>query len=397
MRSSCSPSPGGELRVTHVLEAYGGVETYLRLLLDHWQDDDVRFSFVLGHDNSFAAELRERGHTVAVVPMPRTRSQLSGLASARRLRGVIRELAPDVVHLHSSQAGFVGRLACIGSSSRVVYTPHAFYYLGMTGARRRLFMTAERVLARLCPTQVLATSPSEAHRAVTDVGVPDRRVSTLLNAVEISGTAFRPRPVAGPLRVGMVGRVCPQKGLETFVGAAASLARSRPSDFEFHLVGVGHYVGDDAVLESLCDRAGMDSSDLHRRAWLPRPQVLEWMCGCDVIVLSSRFESFGYALAEAGACGVAAVGTDTDGIRDVVEDGVSGLLFPVDDADALARLLIRLADDRELTARLGAGGRRVVSERMDINGFVRDLDDYYRRLLDQQGVRSDRPRSGAIA
>lgn len=397
MAGNRSTSPSAQLHVAHVLEAYGGVETYLRLLLDHWQDDQVRFSFVLGHDNSLAADLRSRGHAVTVVPMPRTKSQLTGLASAWKLRRVLRDLAPDVVHLHSSQAGFVGRLACLGSPSAIVYTPHAFYYLGLTGVRRRIFLTAERVLARLSPSQILATSPSEARRAVVDVAMPERRVSTLLNAVEISAPVTRPRTHSGPLRVGMVGRVCPQKGLDTFVGAAASLSRSRPSDFEFHLVGVGHYVGDDAVLQSLCDRAGMDPSDLHRRAWLPRPQVLEWMRGCDAIVLSSRFESFGYALAEAGSCGVAAVGTDTDGIRDVVEDGVSGLLFPVGDADALAGLLIRLADDRELTARLGAGGRRVVSERMDITGFVRDLDDYYRRLVGAPPVRSGRARSGAIA
>lgn len=365
------------LHVVHVTEVLGGVETYLRLMVDHWKADHVRFTFVLPSEDGLADHLRERGHSVFIAPIPRTRWRMGEFRSARLLRRLFKVIAPDIVHLHSSQAGLVGRLACLGSRRPVVYTPHAYYFLGQSGVARQLFRIAEIFLARVTPTYVLATSPSEAHRARRDVRTPPNRVSALLNAVEL--TCSTAREAGRPFKVGLVARVSEQKNHRMFFRVARRLEASCPSTFAFHLVGVGHYSDDLQRLSRLLEEEGVTSL-MTVTPWMNRDDLLQWLGTCDAVVLTSVYESFGYTLAEATARAVPVIGTDVDGIRDVVRDGVNGHLVPVDDHDTMAERLMGLQSDPEHYRCLSQGALDTAADRLAIQQFVGWLADYYEGL-----------------
>lgn len=366
-------------KVVHVLEVFGGVETYLRLLLDHWPTRP-NFAFVLPREGAFADELRARGHQVRVVAMPRTADPFSVSRSVRRLRRALDDLDPELVHLHSTVAGFYGRLACARRGRRVVYTPHAYLFLGQEGLRRTAVLRAERLLARLCPAHVVATSDSEAARATEEVRVPATSVTSLLNGVEL--VERRPRSHPGrPLRVGLVGRVSPQKDLATFLRTAARLSQADRRLFTFHFVGVGHYSGDERALAELMRRGSVDPEGFECRSWMPRTELLAWLETCDVVVLTSKYESFGYTLAEASSRGIPVVGTRVDGIRDVVVEGVSGHLVPAGDDAALGRALWRFATDAPHYEAMSAGGLAVARERLDVDRLTARLDGLYASLV----------------
>ncbi len=361
-------------RVVHVTEAYGGVETYLQLMLDHWADDHVEFAFVLGEDGDLADRLRASGHEVVVVEMPRTTTRVRELRAVLRLRRALRRLSPDVVHLHSSQAGFIGRLAWARRGT-TVYTPHAFYYLGKTGLARRVFRGVEQVLARAFPCRVVATSPSEAHRAVHDVGHPASRVVTVTNGVE--GAGATPRLPQRRVRVGAATRVCPQKDVDTYLRMVRRLRDRLGDDVTCDLVGVGHYADDDQTLAAALAGASVTPDDVTITPWIPRAELREWLRTCDVVVLPSRYESFGYLLAEANAVGVPVLGTDVDGIRDVVVPGVNGYLVAPHDDAALAEHVVRMCSDAEEYAALSAGALEAVQERLSVHRFVAELAAVY--------------------
>lgn len=365
------------LHVVQVTEVLGGVETYLRLMVDHWGADHVKFTFVLPSEGSFADHLRERGHSVFISPIPRTRWRVSELRSARRLRRLLRAISPDIVHLHSSQAGLVGRLASLGSRRPVVYTPHAYYFLGQHGVARQLFRIVEVLMAKLSPTHVLATSPSEARRACHDVRTPPDKVVALLNAVEL--TCSTARQAGQPFKVGLVARVSEQKNHRMFFRVVQRLEALSPSSFECHLVGVGHYPDDLQRLAGLLAEEGVADS-LKITPWMARDDLLEWLGTCDAVVLTSAYESFGYTLAEATARGVPVVGTDVDGIRDVVRDGTNGYLVPLDDDATMAERLMRLQSDPEHYRCLSQGALDTAADRLNIIQFVARLADYYEGL-----------------
>jgi len=102
-----------------------------------------------------------------------------------------------------------------------------------------------------------------------------------------------------------------------------------------------------------------------------------------VFVNTSRSESFGLATVEAMACGAAVVATATAGSRELIEDGVTGLLTPIGDAGALASAVLRLLRDESLRASLGDRARRLARERWGIERMIDETERVYREALSQ--------------
>ena len=104
-----------------------------------------------------------------------------------------------------------------------MHTPHAYYYLGKTGVARFALLAAEAPAVAAVSHPCADDLPSETARAVHDLHIPARRVTTCTNAVEISAVA-QPRELAGaPPRVALVGRVSPQKNLPMYLRVVARL------------------------------------------------------------------------------------------------------------------------------------------------------------------------------
>lgn len=194
------------------------------------------------------------------------------------------------------------------------------------------------------------------------------------------------------------GRLLRGKGLECLLEAFAAVAAIRP---EAHLLLVGSGDGQSlSIEESLRSRAS-EASLAGRITFAGRvDRVEDWLQAADVFVFPSEFEALGISLVEAAACGLAAIGSRTGGIVDVIEDGRSGLLVEPNDTAGLARALARLADDGEARSAMGCRARQLA-----LGGFDgRDSVARYRALFAEvanrsrwRGVRrpAGAPRAGA--
>jgi glycosyltransferase involved in cell wall biosynthesis len=202
-------------------------------------------------------------------------------------------------------------------------------------------------------------------------------------------TAVIPNPVwSSPLigpsapRVGTkwvigVGRLTHAKGFDLLIRAFADVARARP-DWGLRLVGDGP---DRAELERLAGECGIHS----RLEWTGVVQdPATWFRASDVFCLPSRYEGFPNVLCEAMAAGLPAVAADCpSGPREIVTDGVDGLLIPPEDVAALARALATLVDDPTRRQQLGARARAVADRFAP--AFV--LERWERTLIDSGCVR----------
>ncbi len=100
----------------------------------------------------------------------------------------------------------------------------------------------------------------------------------------------------------------------------------------------------------------------------------------DVLLFPSRFEGFGYVVAEAMACGTPAVCSDASSLPELLEEGVSGLLCPVDDVEAFAGAIRSLAESAERRAAMGEAARRYVVERFSLPAWDARLKDLLERV-----------------
>jgi glycosyltransferase involved in cell wall biosynthesis len=200
---------------------------------------------------------------------------------------------------------------------------------------------------------VVVTADSMRRRVVERYAVGVERVRVVPNYVDTN--AFRPRGDGRPRRVCFVGRLAEQKDPFLLIEAMRGLGA------ELLVVGEGHLK---PALEAEARRLGIDARFLGVVAHEKLPDVLG---GCAVFVLPSRYEGQPKSLIEAMACGVAVVGADSPGIRELIRNGETGLLCrPSEFRDAIASLL----DDGPLRMRLGRSARRFAEENFDLARIV---------------------------
>lgn len=177
-----------------------------------------------------------------------------------------------------------------------------------------------------------------------------------------------------------VARFKPRKGQLELIEAAAEIANSVPR-LRVVLAGTsssGSHAYASQVRERVIAR-GLSGKVLILENH-GHDQIAEVLRASDVYVQPSHVEGLGLAVLEAMACGVPVVASDTDGLREVVDDGRSGLLAPVGDPAALARVVLRLLHDQRLRGVLVAGGHAVARGR-GVDLMIARTERLYRSLL----------------
>lgn len=167
---------------------------------------------------------------------------------------------------------------------------------------------------------------------------------------EEMGKLRHERDMDGQFVVGMVGRINEQKGQHLLIEAL-----SKVDDENVHAYFVGHEMeaGYTDKLMARAEALGV-ASRVHFLGFMKNPHQFFQMC--DAIVLASRRETFGLVLIEAMQVGTAAIGSNSGGVLEIIDDGETGLLFENQNSVSLADAIHRLHEDAELCRRLGEAG-----------------------------------------
>lgn len=333
------------------------------------------------------SRLRDAGITVHELDMRRRVHPLRDIAAVVRLRSLILSTAPDVLHLHSSKAGALGRSAIVGLGGRrpvVVYTPHAFAFLAQPGRLNR--WVYRRVEGALLPWTdgVVAVSESEG-QAACRLGAKDR-VVVINNGID-AGASLSRRSGERLLRVGWLGRLAWQKNPVAAIKTSFALSSLGP-DHELLLAGDGP--DREQVLAAIRELRAEASVRVLGRI----RDTDAFLAGIDVFLMTSRTEGLPYAGLAAMAHGLPIVGFDVPGVRDLVEPGVTGLLAAPGDFGELAAHVARLGRSEELRRSFGVGAQRRVRNDFQLGDQLDQLSLLYRslaaaRVATGSGVRED--------
>ncbi len=328
--------------------------------------------------------IRDAGLDLVPVRFPRSgRRPLTDLALLARLAVVYRRLRPDIAHHVAVKPVLYGALAATlaGTPATVNALAGLGYLYTSTHARARLLRGVLRpalgAALRRRGAFTIVQNPDD-ERALRDTRLLDheRVVRIAGSGVDVERFVPTPEPPGPPLVV-LPARLLWDKGVGEFV-AAARLLRGRGVEARFALVGERDAENPSAV------------SDAELEAWRNegviecagrRDDMPAVYAEAALVCLPSYREGLPKVLLEAGAAGRPAVTTDVPGCREVVRDGVNGLLVPARDAGALAEALARLLADAALRARFGAAAReRVLREFADTHIIGQTLALYEQAL-----------------
>lgn len=323
-------------------------------------DYEVHVATHVGHGGETVRDLGFHLHA-----LPWQRGSADPRHAARliaAIRALYRRLEPDIVHHVAVEACLFGSLAAAGLPvARVnAITGLGSLFTGTAPRTRLLRLGLLPLLRRLLsqPNSVVLVQNADDGAVITGLGVPRSRLRLIAGSgVDVRHYLPLPEP-DGEIAAAFVGRLLDDKGVRTLVRAHELLAR-RGRPLRLLLAGT----------PDVANRSSVTEAELE--AWRGRPglvllghvtDVRTVWAAAHIAVLPSRREGLPKSLLEAAACARPIVATDVPGCRAIARPGVNALLVPVDDADALAHALQRLAEDRELRLRLGRAGRELVEQ-----------------------------------
>lgn len=275
----------------------------------------------------------------------------------------------DIVHAHSSKAGFLTRLAALvtGRRSRAVFSPHAWSFWSAAGATRRLYLELERAAARWCHA-IVAVSVAERDAGLqAGVGKPSQ-YRVIHNGIDVHRFAAAPAPADG--RVLFVGRLAHQKRPDVAIRAFADVLRRHPHA-RLDLVADGPLRED---VEELVAARGLTDAV---RFLGGRQNVPELLAQAHCTLLTSDYEGLPLTVLESMAARVPVVATSVGGVPELVVDGQTGLLVPPGDPQAAGAAIDRLFGDPALARRLGDAGRELVRSRYSRERMVAEATTLY--------------------
>jgi glycosyltransferase involved in cell wall biosynthesis len=358
------------MKVAHVdaETAFSGGEAQVFLLIEGLRE--------LGYENAILcppgsrAEAEAQGRGIPVHPVSMDSDLDLGAIAGLRLE--LMKCRPDIVHLHTGRATWLGGLAAQMLSLPAITTRRMDKPI-RHGWRQRLIygpLVARAVAVSLAVQEALlagGVAPEKVsliHDAVDVLAQEtptDRRV--VRSALEASGGAIVLLTLASLVH---------RKGLDVLLDA---LSRAREESLTLWIAGDGP---DRSSLEARSERLGLSGRVrfLGHRADAP-----DLLAACDIFVLPSRREGLGVAALEAMAARRPVVASRVGGLAEAVVDGKTGMLVPPEDPGALALALDRLAADPELRLRLGEAGPARVSEGFLASQMVAAYDKLYRSVL----------------
>jgi L-malate glycosyltransferase len=289
-------------------------------------------------------------------------------ALMREARDLIRR--HDIRVLHSNSAGPCQWLAPVARNMRLPLLVHL--HIGYLRRSRYVFLLHQASLVVGVSRQVV--------ESFLDDGMSAEKTEVIYNGIDFS--RLRPKADAALRRglgipqdatiVATIGSLIRRKGQDILLRAFSLLDAARKR----HLLIVG-----DGPERANLERLAAELGTAERVAFLGYSNDIGSICSAsEILALASRMDSFGLVLAEAGYFGLPVVATAVGGIPEVVEDGVTGLLVPPEDPEALAAALARLIDDRDYRVQLGRAGKERVEARFSVERMAENFHEAYERL-----------------
>lgn len=347
----------------------------------------------------YSERLVKRGHEVHVFTTdggfrdPRF-EEINGVKVYRSLRipyPVLKPLSPaplfplklleadvDLIHVHANKyfSTDMGALIAKLRGLPLVYSSHAGTF-GQSFVGRLHNQTAGRIA--LSADVVVCVSNYEKG-LIESSGIPVKRFEVLPNGVDrdkfkVQSSKFKVAIDNSKFMVLYVGRLSPHKGIDTLIVSASLVLRNIP-DVKFVIAGPG----ESSNLKSQTSNLNLDDHFVFTGEVLEEEKIA-LLKKADVFVLPSRSEAFGITVIEAMAAGCPPIVSDIPALTEIVSNGRTGLVFPVDDEKALSNSIIKLLSNQSLHQDISKTAKKAVQEKYDWEKIIDRLEDIYSGLV----------------
>lgn len=342
-----------KVKIVYIIEALGGgVYTYFKSLLPFLDQQEGKTIYLIYsgkrkevNPDKIRGDFPKSVHLIEV-DMERNLAPIQDIKATLKIRKILLEIQPDIIHLHSSKAGVIGRWAAAISRIKapVFYTPHGYSFLKLdiSKNKRNLFYNIEKYTQKIFGGTTIACGESEYEMA-RKIG-PSTLINNGIRLEQIN--AYRAPHFNKRLTFGTLGRILPQKNPELF----NQIALLHPQ-YDFIWIGDGE------------NRNLLTAPNIKITGWSTNNlEIFPLLNQVDVYLQTSLWEGLPIAILEAMALKKPILATDIAGNRDLVEPGKNGYLFQ-SATDTLA--LLKKFESKIEIEKMGVASSNMVLEHFD--------------------------------
>lgn len=320
----------------------------------------------------------------------RTPNYKSDREAYKKLKEIIREFKPDIVHTHASKAGALGRKAAFSCKVPVVvhtFHGHVFHsYFGK--AKTLLFKTIEKSLAKrssgiIAISNRQKTELSEIHKICPKDKIKVINLGFDLAPFHEKRVKYRDEIRAeyqiekNDIAIAIVGRLAPIKNHDLFLDSLDQVLPKTTKSVKVFIVGDG------SEKEHIEQRVNELNEKYENRikmtSWIK--DIGRFNAGMDLVCLTSDNEGTPVSLIEAQAANIPVITTNVGGVIDIVDEGETGYIVPPKDVNSFANCLLDLCEDEKKREKMSQNGWSFVQEKFHYNTLVKNMETYYHELL----------------
>lgn len=378
-----------KIRVLEIIESTGksGPRSLLRSLVHNLNKDRFKVEAICStlRDKDFYRDIqkmKEAGIKVIILQMRRNVHLLSDIIAFFKLCFYIKKGRYDIVHTHSSKAGFLGRLAARLMGARIIiHTPHCFCFEAsdMNAMEKLFYFYIEKFAALFCD-KIIAVSESQRQDILKRRLVNSGKVITIENGVDIYKFSNNGKNIlkkkqelglsSSSFILGTVGVLNESKGHRYLIEATSKIIKEG-YDVSLIIAGEGILRKD---LETLRDKLGLNGRIKLLGFREDIPELLSLM---DIFVFPSLWEGMSLALLEAMASGLPVISTDVHGAVDLIQDNKRGILVQKRNIKGLVEAIRYLISNRNVAKQIGEEAQRLICRYYTLEKQIHRIESLY--------------------
>ncbi|WP_339008439.1 glycosyltransferase [Fusobacterium varium] len=346
------------MKILHVIECFsGGVYDFVRDFID--ETPNYNYTILYGKrenlKNNFKDEFRENIDFILWKNAKREISLKNDFLALKELLNLLKKEKFDIIHLHSSKAGFLGRVAAriCNQQNKVIYTTHGISFLrkDISNKKLQLYILLEKI-GNLCGGKTIACSRSEAE-FIQSKGI---KCSYINNGIKLKNKEIEIlKKNTEELKIVAVGRISTQKNPKLFNAIAENFIKNKNIKFI--------WIGNGELKEQL------SSKNIKITGWLSQEEVQQQLRETDIYLSTSSWEGLSLAALQAMENSLPLVLSNCIGNIDLVKENLNGFLFETKE-QAIEKIEV-LIKDKEKIKELGENSYLLLKKEFDIQNMIK--------------------------